>query len=365
MADAIDSGVGADSMDLLEGGASLLPVEDVAAEVKRCKSVLDGKDNPAEELLAALLALRQMGPLPTKVLSETLIGKSVNTIAKAAADEAVRGKAKELVEEWRQEHRKRKAASEGGQPPLKRGGSSCFSLVSEAPSSKEPLSQESKVAGIQESLPPQLPRTSSVESQLPRGISRADSLLSEDTQPVPAAEDRPKDETLAPHRERVRQKLVEALGKAEEIEGEEEMRDPVKLADEIDQELHGTFPKKEEYMAQARSVLFNLKDKKNHTFKIKLMVGFYKPADVPKLTAEDMASDEKNQERAKQRKYAMEEIQTDWALKNGQQRFTGMFTCGKCKGTKTTYFQMQTRSSDEPMTTFVTCVTCNNRWKFC
>merc|ERR1712039_834974 len=77
-----------------------------------------------------------------------------------------------------------------------------------------------------------------------------------------------------------------------------------------------------------------------------------KPQDVPKLTAEDMASDEKNAERAKQRKYAMEEIQSDWALKNGQQRITGMFTCGKCKGTKTTYFQMQTRSSDEPMTTF-------------
>ena len=26
--------------------------------------------------------------------------------------------------------------------------------------------------------------------------------------------------------------------------------------------------------------------------------------------------------------------------------------------------QMQTRSADEPMTTFVTCTVCNNRWKF-
>merc|ERR1719464_2294149 len=64
-------------------------------------------------------------------------------------------------------------------------------------------------------------------------------------------------------------------------------------------------------------------------------------------------------------KYAMEEIQSDWAIRNGQQRICGMFTCGKCKGTRTTYFQMQTRSSDEPMTTFVTCLTCSNRWKFC
>ena len=33
-----------------------------------------------------------------------------------------------------------------------------------------------------------------------------------------------------------------------------------------------------------------------------------------------------------------------------------MFVCNKCKNNKTTYFQMQTRSSDEPMTTFVTCI---------
>lgn len=41
----------------------------------------------------------------------------------------------------------------------------------------------------------------------------------------------------------------------------------------------------------------------------------------------------------------------------------GLFTCKKCKSKKTTYYQMQTRSADEPMTTFVTCTNCNNRWK--
>jgi len=43
--------------------------------------------------------------------------------------------------------------------------------------------------------------------------------------------------------------------------------------------------------------------------------------------------------------------------------FEGMFTCGKCKSKRTTYFQMQTRSADEPMTTFVTCLNCSKRWK--
>lgn len=41
----------------------------------------------------------------------------------------------------------------------------------------------------------------------------------------------------------------------------------------------------------------------------------------------------------------------------------GLFECRKCKSKKTRYYQMQTRSADEPMTTFVTCLQCNTRWK--
>jgi hypothetical protein len=42
---------------------------------------------------------------------------------------------------------------------------------------------------------------------------------------------------------------------------------------------------------------------------------------------------------------------------------TDVFTCRKCKGNQCTYYQMQTRSADEPMTTFVTCILCSARWK--
>lgn len=42
---------------------------------------------------------------------------------------------------------------------------------------------------------------------------------------------------------------------------------------------------------------------------------------------------------------------------------TDTFTCRKCKANQCTYYQMQTRSADEPMTTFVTCIPCGNRWK--
>tara|TARA_R110001606_G_scaffold3987_3_gene19000 strand:- start:759 stop:1145 length:387 start_codon:yes stop_codon:yes gene_type:complete len=41
----------------------------------------------------------------------------------------------------------------------------------------------------------------------------------------------------------------------------------------------------------------------------------------------------------------------------------GFFVCGRCKSNKTTYYQMQTRSADEPMTVFVSCLNCERNWK--
>ena len=43
---------------------------------------------------------------------------------------------------------------------------------------------------------------------------------------------------------------------------------------------------------------------------------------------------------------------------------TDNFECRKCKSNRCSYYQLQTRSADEPMTTFVTCIDCGNRWKY-
>ena len=41
----------------------------------------------------------------------------------------------------------------------------------------------------------------------------------------------------------------------------------------------------------------------------------------------------------------------------------GLFKCGRCKSMKTSYYEMQTRSADEPMTVFVSCLNCGKNWK--
>lgn len=42
---------------------------------------------------------------------------------------------------------------------------------------------------------------------------------------------------------------------------------------------------------------------------------------------------------------------------------TDMFTCKKCHSKKCTYYELQTRSADEPATIFVTCLDCGKHWK--
>ena len=42
---------------------------------------------------------------------------------------------------------------------------------------------------------------------------------------------------------------------------------------------------------------------------------------------------------------------------------TDQYKCRRCGSRKCSYYEMQTRSADEPMTQFFTCLDCQNRWK--
>ena len=116
-----------------------------------------------------------------------------------------------------------------------------------------------------------------------------------------------------------------------------------------------------EYKAKCRQLSFNLRDPKNPDLRRSVADGFIAADRLLDLSPEDLASEEKRRDNAKIREHA-----TNEAVR-GQRKeaSTDAFKCGKCKQRKCTYYQLQTRSADEPMTTFVTCVNCDNRWKFC
>lgn len=46
-----------------------------------------------------------------------------------------------------------------------------------------------------------------------------------------------------------------------------------------------------------------------------------------------------------------------------QVSMTDSIKCGKCKNNKISYQELQTRSGDESMTIFFTCITCGHKWR--
>lgn len=140
------------------------------------------------------------------------------------------------------------------------------------------------------------------------------------------------------------------------------------IAAEIESVLHREYIIKGEnsvrdYNLQLKTIKWNLSDLKNPELNSKLYVGKITPEEIARMQSREMASDAKQKEREKHKQESLEACQSDWDLRNLIQK-DGQFTCGKCKTNKTTYYQMQTRSADEPMTTFVRCLNCGNRWKF-
>ncbi|NWJ11287.1 TCEA3 protein, partial [Crypturellus undulatus] len=113
------------------------------------------------------------------------------------------------------------------------------------------------------------------------------------------------------------------------------------------------------YRNRVRSRISNLKDPKNPNLRRNVLCGAIAPGLIARMTAEEMASDELKELRNAMTQEAIREHQM---AKTGG-TVTDLFQCGKCKKKNCTYNQVQTRSADEPMTTFVLCNECGNRWK--
>lgn len=117
------------------------------------------------------------------------------------------------------------------------------------------------------------------------------------------------------------------------------------------------------YSAKVRSLAANLK--RNEQLRVDLTEGVLAPQNLVHLTPNELATEEQRAEREKAVKSDMEARRTDYYAVNRAKIMEanginpnagGEFTCRKCKGTKTTHYALQTRSADEPMTVFVTCL---------
>ncbi|CAL1408109.1 unnamed protein product [Linum trigynum] len=177
--------------------------------------------------------------------------------------------------------------------------------------------------------------------------------------PVPKCND--------PTRNKIREQLCEALCRVSgEVSPELSSRvnacDPVSVAVSLESVMFASWGGSTgDQRAKYRSLMFNIKDAKNPDFRRKVLLGQWTPEQVVSLSSAEMASDARQKENEKIEAKAL----FDCELGSAPMATTDQFKCGKCGQRKCKYHQMQTRSADEPMTTYVTCVNCDNRWKFC
>ncbi|KAI9731482.1 MAG: RNA polymerase II elongation factor [Cirrosporium novae-zelandiae] len=119
---------------------------------------------------------------------------------------------------------------------------------------------------------------------------------------------------------------------------------------------HGTGP---DYKSKMRSLYQNLKNKSNPKLRIRILSGEVSAARFITMSHDELKSD---QHRAEDEKIKRENLDKAMVAK-AEKSISTSLSCGKCGQKKVSYSQAQTRSADEPMTTFCECTICGNRWK--
>eukprot|EP00253_Pinus_taeda_P004474 PITA_04474 len=102
---------------------------------------------------------------------------------------------------------------------------------------------------------------------------------------------------------------------------------------------------------KCRFIMFNLKDANNPYLRRRLILGENKPKKIIVMTVKEMARDQRKLENKQIKDKDHFECECGIKLK----ATTDQFKCGKCDQWNCTYYQLQTRSADEPMTTFFMC----------
>lgn len=144
---------------------------------------------------------------------------------------------------------------------------------------------------------------------------------------------------------------------------QEIMREYPKVAVAIETALHDKYGHdQKKYIQRYRDLIFQLRDKKNPDINTRLLSGDIAPEDYVDMDYKAVASRMKALEREESRKWANQEQRSD--IKDELAvAMTDEYRCGKCGSRETTYYQQQTRGADEPMTVFIKCMKCGNRWR--
>ncbi|XP_022228632.1 transcription elongation factor S-II [Drosophila obscura] len=313
-----------------------MSVEDEVFRIqKKMSKISTSSDGSGQEQALDLLKALQTLNINLEILTKTRIGMTVNELRKSSKDDEVIALAKTLIKNW-----KRFLPSPAPATPnnsTAAGKESSNNSASKSSSSSKSASKEKSSSSSSSSSRDKRDekKVSSSQTSFPSG-GMTDAV-----------------------RLKCREMLTTALKIGEVPEG---CAEPEEMAAELEDAIYSEFKNTDmKYKNRIRSRVANLKDLKNPGLRGNFMCGAVSAKQLAKMTPEEMASDEMKKLREKFVKEAINDAQ----LATVQGTKTDLLKCGKCKKRNCTYNQLQTRSADEPMTTFVMCNECGNRWKFC
>ncbi|KAF2808531.1 transcription elongation factor S-II [Mytilinidion resinicola] len=275
--------------------------------------------DPSSTLLDLLKGLREGVRATEDLLRSTRIGVTVNKL-RQHKDPTVAKQANELVGKWKTDVRK--AASGSATPKAANG------IASPAPA-------------VQSSTPPKIKKHNVAPENRSHKTDKVDwKVTGNDT----------------------RDNCVRLMYDGLAHMSEDLPEDVLRMARDVEVAAYNVYQSEtsEQYKTKLRSLYQNLKNKSNPQLRKRILSGEITAKRFVVMTHEELKSAERRAEDARLEKENMREAMVAQVEKS----ISATFTCGKCKQKKVAYSQAQTRSADEPMTTFCECTNCGNRWKF-
>jgi len=275
--------------------------------------------DPSSVLLGLLKGLREGVRASEDLLRSTRIGVTVNKL-RQHKDPAVAKQSTELVNKWKTDVRK---AASGSATPKTTNGTA--SPAPAAPFAAPPKTKKHNVAPESRSH-----KTDKVDWKLTGNDTRDNCV----------------------------RLMYDGLAHMSEDLPEDVLR----IARDVELAAFNTYQAEtnDQYKTKLRSLYQNLKNKSNPQLRKRILAGEITPKRFVVMSHEELKSAERRAEDERLEKENMNQAMVAQVEKS----ISASLTCGKCRQKKVSYSQAQTRSADEPMTTFCECTNCGNRWKF-
>ena len=323
-------------------------------------------DTAVLEILRAL----EKDVIPTeKLLRETKVGVEVNKFKRSGNAEIAK-LVKRIISAWKDainKHKLKQRELHHQQHQLKQGGTSQSNAghdgASAAATTTTTTTTSASTGGVSGSTASKDSHSnnSSNNNNNPSGVAGARlTHTPQFTKPRNAKNDGV-NTTIYNHK--LRDSVIKALYDALAKESNHPPSAILQICIEIENEmnkLNNVAHHARQYKEKYRVVYSNIISRNNPELKFKIVNGDLTPHYLVTCDPKELAPEKLKKE--------LEEIR-EKNLFNAQgatieRSVTDRFTCGKCKEKKVSYYQLQTRSADEPLTTFCTCEVCGNRWKF-